>query len=291
MNQTFNATPVMASSLTVNVLLNMLGSGLMTVKRLGAPFSENHYMLNDLVVNQRPSKLGQFIVLTSEDAEILQQPLEEGNSRLLLLGAESGNLVMAFDLPEEEIQQKLAPMMGNGFPLMRPFTPPQAMTNMAPPIQPWNNPAGLNPMPLQGRNDGFMHLSSEDPETLKGIIEAMTILGNNLDFPEITPSGQIIVNKDLVGTVNISGNIFDTMMHLFSQFRTAQSYAKDNIGLFNKAIGQLVALYVLKISNVKGTFSLSKPPKNPNPGEVLRLNGLSIVMNYTGRVVEYSVNR
>jgi hypothetical protein len=65
---------------------------------------------------------------------------------------------------------------------MRPFTPPQAMTNMAPPIQPWNNPAGLNPMPLQGRNDGFMHLSSEDPETLKGIIEAMTILGNNLDF-------------------------------------------------------------------------------------------------------------
>ena len=183
MNQTFNATPVMTSSLAVSVLLNMLGSGLMTVKRLGAPFSENHYVLNDLVVNQRPSKLGQFIVLTSEDAEILQQPLEEGNSRLLLLGAESGNLVMAFDLPEEEIQQKLVPMLGNGFPLMRPFTPPQAMTNMAPPIQPWNNPAGLNPMPLQGRNDGFMHLSSEDPETLKGIIEAMTILGNNLDFP------------------------------------------------------------------------------------------------------------
>lgn len=291
MNQTFNATPVMASSLAVSVLLNMLGSGLMTVKRFGAPFSENHYVLNDLVVNQRPSKLGQFIVLTSEDAEILQQPLEEGNSRLLLLGAESGNLVMAFDLPEEEIQQKLVPMLGNGFPLMRPFTPPQAMTNMAPPIQPWNNPAGLNPMPLQGRNDGFMHLSSEDPETLKGIIEAMTILGNNLDFPEITPSGHIIVNKDLVGTVNISGNIFDTMMHLFSQFRTAQSYAKDDIGLINKAIGQLVALYVLKINNVKGTFSLSKPPKNPNPGEVLRLNGLAIVMNYTGRVVEYSVNR
>ena len=291
MNQTFNATPVMTSSLAVSVLLNMLGSGLMTVKRLGAPFSENHYMLNDLVVNQRPSKLGQFIVLTSEDAEILQQPLEEGNSRLLLLGAESGNLVMAFDLPEEEIQQKLVPMLGNGFPLMRPFTPPQAMTNMAPPIQPWNNPAGLNPMPLQGRNDGFMHLSSEDPETLKGIIEAMTILGNNLDFPEITPSGHIIVNRDLVGTVNISGNIFDTMMHLFSQFRTAQSYAKDDIGLINKAIGQLVALYVLKINNVKGTFSLSKPPKNPNPGEVLRLNGLAIVMNYTGRVVEYSVNR
>lgn len=281
MNQTFNATPVMASSLAVSVLLNMLGSGLMTVKRFGAPFSENHYVLNDLVVNQRPSKLGQFIVLTSEDAEILQQPLEEGNSRLLLLGAESGNLVMAFDLPEEEIQQKLVPMLGNGFPLMRPFTPPQAMTNMAPPIQPWNNPAGLNPMPL----------SSEDPETLKGIIEAMTILGNNLDFPEITPSGHIIVNKDLVGTVNISGNIFDTMMHLFSQFRTAQSYAKDDIGLINKAIGQLVALYVLKINNVKGTFSLSKPPKNPNPGEVLRLNGLAIVMNYTGRVVEYSVNR
>jgi hypothetical protein len=198
---------------------------------------------------------------------------------------------MAFDLPEEEIQQKLVPMLGNGFPLMRPFTPPQAMTNMAPPIQPWNNPAGLNPMPLQGRNDGFMHLSSEDPETLKGIIEAMTILGNNLDFPEITPSGHIIVNKDLVGTVNISGNIFDVMMHLFSQFRTAQSYAKDDIGLINKAIGQLVALYVLKINNVKGTFSLSKPPKNPNPGEVLRLNGLAIVMNYTGRVVEYSVNR
>ena len=291
MNQTFNATPVMASSLAVSVLLNMLGSGLMTVKRFGAPFSENHYVLNDLVVNQRPSKLGQFIVLTSEDAEILQQPLEEGNSRLLLLGAESGNLVMAFDLPEEEIQQKLVPMLGNGFPLMRPFTPPQAMTNMAPPIQPWNNPAGLNPVPLQGRNDGFMHLSSEDPETLKGIIEAMTILGNNLDFPEITPSGHIIVNKDLVGTVNISGNIFDTMMHLFSQFRTAQSYAKDDIGLINKAIGQLVALYVLKINNVKGTFSLSKPPKNPNPGEVLRLNGLAIVMNYTGRVVEYSVNR
>ena len=291
MNQTFNATPVMASSLAVSVLLNMLGSGLMTVKRFGAPFSENHYVLNDLVVNQRPSKLGQFIVLTSEDAEILQQPLEEGNSRLLLLGAESGNLVMAFDLPEEEIQQKLVPMLGNGFPLMRPFTPPQAMTNMAPPIQPWNNPAGLNPMPLQGRNDSFMHLSSEDPETLKGIIEAMTILGNNLDFPEITPSGHIIVNKDLVGTVNISGNIFDTMMHLFSQFRTAQSYAKDDIGLINKAIGQLVALYVLKINNVKGTFSLSKPPKNPNPGEVLRLNGLAIVMNYTGRVVEYSVNR
>lgn len=291
MNQTFNATPVMASSLAVSVLLNMLGSGLMTVKRFGAPFSENHYVLNDLVVNQRPSKLGQFIVLTSEDAEILQQPLEEGNSRLLLLGAESGNLVMAFDLPEEEIQQKLVPMLGNGFPLMRPFTPPQAMTNMAPPIQPWNNPAGLNPMPLQGRNDGFMHLSSEDPETLKGIIEAMTILGNNLDFPEITPSGHIIVNKDLVGTVNISGNIFDTMVHLFSQFRTAQSYAKDDIGLINKAIGQLVALYVLKINNVKGTFSLSKPPKNPNPGEVLRLNGLAIVMNYTGRVVEYSVNR
>ena len=208
MNQTFNATPVMASSLAVSVLLNMLGSGLMTVKRFGAPFSENHYVLNDLVVNQRPSKLGQFIVLTSEDAEILQQPLEEGNSRLLLLGAESGNLVMAFDLPEEEIQQKLVPMLGNGFPLMRPFTLPPAMTNMAPPIQPWNNPAGLNPMPLQGRNDGFMHLSSEDPETLKGIIEAMTILGNNLDFPEITPSGHIIVNKDLVGTVNISGNIF-----------------------------------------------------------------------------------
>lgn len=291
MNQTFNATPVMASSLAVSVLLNMLGSGLMIVKRFGAPFSENHYVLNDLVVNQRPSKLGQFIVLTSEDAEILQQPLEEGNSRLLLLGAESGNLVMAFDLPEEEIQQKLVPMLGNGFPLMRPFTPPQAMTNMAPPIQPWNNPVGLNPMPLQGRNDGFMHLSSEDPETLKGIIEAMTILGNNLDFPEITPSGHIIVNKDLVGTVNISGNIFDTMMHLFSQFRTAQSYAKDDIGLINKAIGQLVALYVLKINNVKGTFSLSKPPKNPNPGEVLRLNGLAIVMNYTGRVVEYSVNR
>ena len=291
MNQTFNATPVMASSLAVSVLLNMLGSGLMTVKRFGAPFSENHYVLNDLVVNQRPSKLGQFIVLTSEDAEILQQPLEEGNSRLLLLGAESGNLVMAFDLPEEEIQQKLVPMLGNGFPLMIPFTPPQAMTNMAPPIQPWNNPAGLNPMPLQGRNDGFMHLSSEDPETLKGIIEAMTILGNNLDFPEITPGGHIIVNKDLVGTVNISGNIFDTMMHLFSQFRTAQSYAKDDIGLINKAIGQLVALYVLKINNVKGTFSLSKPPKNPNPGEVLRLNGLAIVMNYTGRVVEYSVNR
>lgn len=291
MNQTFNATPVMASSLAVSVLLNMLGSGLMTVKRFGAPFSENHYVLNDLVVNQRPSKLGQFIVLTSEDAEILQQPLEEGNSRLLLLGAESGNLVMAFDLPEEEIQQKLVPMLGNGFPLMIPFTPPQAMTNMAPPIQPWNNPAGLNPMPLQGRNDGFMHLSSEDPETLKGIIEAMTILGNNLDFPEITPSGHIIVNKDPVGTVNISGNIFDTMMHLFSQFRTAQSYAKDDIGLINKAIGQLVALYVLKINNVKGTFSLSKPPKNPNPGEVLRLNGLAIVMNYTGRVVEYSVNR
>ena len=291
MNQTFNATPVMASSLAVSVLLNMLGSGLMTVKRFGAPFSENHYVLNDLVVNQRPSKLGQFIVLTPEDAEILQQPLEEGNSRLLLLGAESGNLVMAFDLPEEEIQQKLVPMLGNGFPLMRPFTPPQAMTNMAPPIQPWNNPAGLNPMPLQGRNDGFMHLSSEDPETLKGIIEAMTILGNNLDFPEITPSGHIIVNKDLVGTVNISGNIFDTMMHLFSQFRTAQSYAKGDIGLINKAIGQLVALYVLKINNVKGTFSLSKPPKNPNPGEVLRLNGLAIVMNYTGRVVEYSVNR
>ena len=291
MNQTFNATPVMASSLAVSVLLNMLGSGLMTVKRFGAPFSENHYVLNDLVVNQRPSKLGQFIVLTSEDAEILQQPLEEGNSRLLLLGAESGNLVMAFDLPEEEIQQKLVPMLGNGFPLMRPFTPPQAMTNMAPPIQPWNNPAGLNPMPLQGRNDGFMHLSSEDPETLKGIIEAMTILGNNLDFPEITPSGQIIVNKGLVGTINISGNIFDTMMHLFSQFRTAQSYAKDDIGLINKAIGQLVALYVLKINNVKGTFSLSKPPKNPNPGEVLRLNGMAIVMNYTGRVVEYSVNR
>ena len=291
MNQTFNATPVMASSLAVSVLLNMLGSGLMTVKRFGAPFSENHYVLNDLVVNQRPSKLGQFIVLTPEDAEILQQPLEEGNSRLLLLGAESGNLVMAFDLPEEEIQQKLVPMLGNGFPLMIPFTPPQAMTNMAPPIQPWNNPAGLNPMPLQGRNDGFMHLSSEDPETLKGIIEAMTILGNNLDFPEITPSGHIIVNKDLVGTVNISGNIFDVMMHLFSQFRTAQSYAKDDIGLINKAIGQLVALYVLKINNVKGTFSLSKPPKNPNPGEVLRLNGLAIVMNYTGRVVEYSVNR
>ena len=291
MNQTFNATPVMASSLAVSVLLNMLGSGLMTVKRFGAPFSENHYVLNDLVVNQRPSKLGQFIVLTSEDAEILQQPLEEGNSRLLLLGAESGNLVMAFDLPEEEIQQKLVPMLGNGFPLMIPFTPPQAMTNMAPPIQPWNNPAGLNPMPLQGRNDGFMHLSSEDPETLKGIIEAMTILGNNLDFPEITPSGHIIVNRDLVGTVNISGNIFDTMMHLFSQFRTAQSYAKDDIGLINKAIGQLVALYVLKINNVKGTFSLSKPPKNPNPGEVLRLNGMAIVMNYTGRVVEYSVNR
>ena len=281
----------MASSLAVSVLLNMLGSGLMTVKRFGAPFSENHYVLNDLVVNQRPSKLGQFIVLTPEDAEILQQPLEEGNSRLLLLGAESGNLVMAFDLPEEEIQQKLVPMLGNGFPLMRPFTPPQAMTNMAPPIQPWNNPAGLNPMPLQGRNDGFMHLSSEDPETLKGIIEAMTILGNNLDFPEITPSGHIIVNKDLVGTVNISGNIFDVMMHLFSQFRTAQSYAKDDIGLINKAIHQLVALYVLKINNVKGTFSLSKPPKNPNPGEVLRLNGLAIVMNYTGRVVEYSVNR
>lgn len=291
MNQTFNATPVMTSSLAVNVLLNMLGSGLMTVKRFGAPFSENHYVLNDLVVNQRPSKLGQFIVLTPEDAEILQQPLEEGNSRLLLLGAESGNLVMAFDLPEEEIQQKLVPMLGNGFPLMIPFTPPQAMTNMAPPIQPWNNPAGLNPMPLQGRNDGFMHLSSEDPETLKGIIEAMTILGNNLDFPEITPSGQIIVNKGLVGTVNISGNIFDAMMHLFSQFRTAQSYAKDDIGLINKAIHQLVALYVLKINNVKGTFSLSKPPKNPNPGEVLRLNGLAIVMNYTGRVVEYSVNR
>ena len=291
MNQTFNATPVMASPLAVSVLLNMLGSGLMTVKRFGAPFSENHYVLNDLVVNQRPSKLGQFIVLTSEDAEILQQPLEEGNSRLLLLGAESGNLVMAFDLPEEEIQQKLVPMLGNGFPLMRPFTLPQAKTNMAPPIQPWNNPAGLNPMPLQGRNDGFMHLSSEDPETLKGIIEAMTILGNNLDFPEITPSGHIIVNKDLVGTVNISGNIFDTMMHLFSQFRTAQSYAKDDIGLINKAIHQLVALYVLKINNVKGTFSLSKPPKNPNPGEVLRLNGLAIVMNYTGRVVEYSVNR
>lgn len=153
MNQTFNATPVMASSLAVSVLLNMLGSGLMTVKRIGAPFTENHYVLNDLVVNQRPSKLGQFIVLTSEDAENLQQPLEEGNSRLLLLGAESGNLVMAFDLPEEEIQQKLVPMLGNGFPLMRPFTPPQAMTNMAPPIQPWNNPAGLNPMPLQGRND------------------------------------------------------------------------------------------------------------------------------------------
>ena len=291
MNQTFNATPVMASSLAVSVLLKTLGSGLTIIKRFGAPLTENHYVLNDLVVNQRPSKLGQFIVLTSEDAEILQQPLEEGNSRLLLLGAESGNLVMAFDLPEEEIQQKLVPMLGNGFPLMRPFTPPQAMTNMAPPIQPWNNPAGLNPMPLQGRNDGFMHLSSEDPETLKGIIEAMTILGNNLDFPEITPSGHIIVNKDLVGTVNISGNIFGTMIHLFSQFRTAQSYAKDDIGLINKAIGQLVALYVLKINNVKGTFSLSKPPKNPNPGEVLRLNGLAIVMNYTGRVVEYSVNR
>ena len=81
------------------------------------------------------------------------------------------------------------------------------------------------------------------------------------------------------------------MMHLFSQFRTAQSYTKDDIGLTNKAIGQPVALYVLKINNVKGTFSLSKPPKNPNPGEVLRLNGMAIEMNYTGRVVEYSVKR
>jgi hypothetical protein len=154
MNQTFNATPVMASSLAVSVLLNMLGSGLMTVKRFGAPFSENHYVLNDLVVNQRPSKLGQFIVLTPEDAEILQQPLEEGNSRLLLLGAESGNLVMAFDLPEEEIQQKLVPMLNDGFPLMKSITPlSRPMPNMAPPIQPWNNPAGLNPMPFQGATD------------------------------------------------------------------------------------------------------------------------------------------
>ena len=50
MNQTFNATPVMTSSLAVSVLLNMLGSGLMTVKRFGAPFSENHYVLNDLAI-------------------------------------------------------------------------------------------------------------------------------------------------------------------------------------------------------------------------------------------------
>lgn len=289
MNQTFNATPVMASSLAVSVLLNMLGSGLMTVKRLGAPFTETHFMLTDLVDSLEPSKVGQFIILSPEDAEAIHTPLtDEGHSRLLLIGTHTGRLVMAFDLPEEEIQSKLIPMLSNGFPLMRSFTPPQVMINQP---QAWNNPAGLNPMPLQGRNDGFMHLSSEDPETLKGIIEAMTILGNNLDFPEITPSGQIIVNKSLVGSVNISGNIFDTMMHLFSQFRTAQSYAKDDIGLINKAIGQLVALYVLKINNVKGTFSLSKPPKNPNPGEVLRLNGMAIVMNYTGRVVEYSVNR
>ena len=49
MNQTFNATPVMTSSLAVNTLLNMLGSGLMTVKRLGSPFTETHHMLTDLV--------------------------------------------------------------------------------------------------------------------------------------------------------------------------------------------------------------------------------------------------
>lgn len=154
MNQTFNATPVMASSLAVSVLLKTLGSGLTIIKRFGAPLTENHYVLNDLVVNQRPSKLGQFIVLTPEDAEILQQPLEEGNSRLLLLGAESGNLVMAFDLPEEEIQQKLVPMLNDGFPLMKSITPlSRPMPNMAPPIQPWNNPAGLNPMPFQGATD------------------------------------------------------------------------------------------------------------------------------------------
>ena len=129
MNQTFNATPVMTSSLAVNTLLNMLGSGLMTVKRLGSPFTETHHMLTDLVDSLEPSKVGQFIILSPEDAEAIHKPLtDEGHSRLLLISTHTGRLVMAFDLPEEEIQQKLVPMLGNGFPLMRPFTPPQAMT-------------------------------------------------------------------------------------------------------------------------------------------------------------------
>ena len=107
MNQTFNATSVMASSLAVSVLLNMLGSGLMTVKRLGAPFTETHFMLTDLVDSLEPSKVGQFIILSPEDAEAIHTPLtDEGHSRLLLIGTHTGRLVMAFDLPEEEIQNR-----------------------------------------------------------------------------------------------------------------------------------------------------------------------------------------
>ena len=128
MNQTFNATPVMTSSLAVNTLLNMLGSGLMTVKRLGSPFTDTHHMLTDLVDSPETSKVGQFIILSPEDAETIYKPLtDEGHSRLLLIGVQSGRLVMAFDLPEEEIQSKLIPMLSNGYSLMRPFTPPQAM--------------------------------------------------------------------------------------------------------------------------------------------------------------------
>lgn len=270
MNLTFNATPVITSSLAVNVLLNILDSGLLVIKRFGAPFTENHFVLNDLVVNQRPSKLGQFIVLTSEDAEILQQPLEEGNSRLLLLGAESGNLVMAFDLPEEEIQQKLVPMLGNGFPLMRSFTPPQVKINMAPPIQPWNNP-----MPLQGAMG-----------TQRNLNNVLNMINYNPEIVQVKKSGEIISKKNgTIGAVrlilkNTNFNLHQAIEKFLSETLEAIYLSSWSTEYREVVVAQIVGVYLSNMVDDNGTVSISNP---------LPFNGVGI-RNVLGKTVIITIN-
>lgn len=297
MNLSFKATPVTTSSLAVNILLKTLGSGLTIIKRFGAPFTENHYILNDLVVNQEPSKLGQFIVLTPEDAEILQQPLEEGNSRLLLLVAESGNLVMAFDLPEEEIQQKLVPMLNDGFPLMKSITPlSRPMSNMAPPIQPWNNPAGLNPMPFQGAMDMQFNTQSNAlvMNQLRALMSrpsifsyALSILSNRPNYPRITEKGEIYFNGKQIGKCEIKGNIFINLSQMLKVTFDNSTNVVFDPTVFLNIVEQLVALYTTVIKAAANTFDISIRFPVPTVESVLDMDGCSLIMDCSGSTISY----
>ena len=195
--------------LIIDILLTQVKSGVMQVKYLGDNISGDFYLLEDPWAETNLPALGSHIQLPKEVSAKLNKELRADHCRLVFINKETGELVTILEVPIADIQEQL-----NTCIVMAEERTYSKYTFFNMGLNSAGRQQALAQMSLGGIKNALDYVRSSPPgtvvlpETLKGIIEAMTILGNNLDFPEITPSGHIIVNKDLVGTVNISGNIF-----------------------------------------------------------------------------------
>lgn len=273
-NTNDQAVALYTTSLGIDLLLQHVLAGELTIKFLSEKIKDDLYLIEDTLDLISTTKLGEHIRPTKEISSILDTEILENYQRLLLIDNKTGGIVTIIDMLKDNIESEVLPMV--------------AVSKERRPIY---NTYDISP----GRQQAMMQAP------LGGIRNAVTFIQNNPIGPMVMPDGRIMDNGAMMGNCRIfnkyNGTQHKAVLNLHQEIASILNsipemvYANGGNGFLenNAIVSRLVGLYFAGFCVPAGTISLSYPVTSYRPDWFQGLVDKIIVVAINGDKLDYII--